>query len=120
MAEATATSPAMQSDHPLVLLHDVLLRLLLASSKQLLINSIARCALVGRALIVLPSSSDWQFLRRCDHIPHLVLHLLEVIHKFVLALVLNMTHLLADLLLQGSVALRLLLLQLNWLLFATD
>ena len=42
-----------------------------------------------------------------DHGSHFHLHLLELVHKLVLAAVLNMAHLLANLLLQRSVALRL-------------
>lgn len=61
---------------------------------------------MARALIVL-SPSDRHLFRRCNHVSHLILHLLEIIHKFVLALVLYVTHLFTDLLLQGSVALRL-------------
>ena len=47
-----------------------------------------------------------------DHVPHLVLHLLEVIDKLVLTLILDVAHLFADLLLERSVALRLLSLML--------
>ena len=52
-------------------------------------------------------------LWRLDHVPHLVLHLLEVIDKLVLTLILDVAHLFADLLLERSVALRLLSLMLS-------
>ena len=51
-------------------------------------------------------------LWRLDHVPHLVLHLLKVVDKLVLTLILDVAHLFANLLLERSVALRLLSLML--------